>query len=221
MADVNNATNNSLNKEIYYVDIDNHDINKKVKINYKNIEYCEMTVINSEQSLLEGFFSFFSNYEHGINDTDSVILAFASDKNQELYEVKKSNPTDICKLNIDYKYYSYGCCPEMPKSILFDKYYLSYIEPKQNDKNKKYELKTLSKLFNSYTKQKNIKLFASKYNSTYFNIHCDTILFGICKIQYDGQNSSRFVIAYDKTLLDKDMIKTMIKDIFIDKKNAS
>jgi hypothetical protein len=216
------------NIDIRYIDSDIHGTTKKLKINCSNTEYCEMTAITKKLSLFDEIFSFFSGYEHDIGHADNIILEFNSDKSNndsELCEIKKSNinSSELCEMensDIEYNYYSYGCCPEIPKSILFDRYYLSYVEPNYNSEKGIYELKTLDKLFNSYLKQKSIKLFPSKYNSIYYNIHSDTILFGICKIQYGGKNSSRFVIAYDKTILDKNMIKTIIKDIFIDKKNT-
>jgi hypothetical protein len=172
-----------------------------------------MTIINNQYSLLEGIFSlFYEDYEHKITNNDSIILEF----NSELYQITKTS--DISS-NINCKYYSYGINQDIKKTILFEEQYLSNIEPQYDITKKSYKLKSISKLFEKYCKLKNIKLYPSIYNTLYYNIYNDFISFGICKIEYIGKETSRFIIGYDKTLLDKSKIITIIKNIFIDVKN--
>lgn len=83
---------------ISYVKTDIHGKSEKLKINHSNIEYCEMTAITKELSFFNEIFSFFSNYEHDIENADNVILEFNSNKSNndsELCEIKKSETTGL------------------------------------------------------------------------------------------------------------------------------
>jgi hypothetical protein len=185
----------------------------KYLYNDNNIAFCSMTVINSV-STIEKIFSFFINNEHTISKNDSIILDFDSD----IYELIET--TETIK-DLKFNYYDFGTFTHFPKSIVYNlsnyefknDFYLSYNEPFFDD-DKKIYFQNFN-IFKEYCNLHHINIIESRYNCTYHNIHTKELSFCICKL-YECSNSSKLLIAYDKTLIDKTKIITIIKNIFIE-----
>ena len=184
----------------------------KYLYNDNNIGFCSMTVINSV-STIEKVFSFFIHSEHTISKNDSIILDFDSD----IYELTEtSDPNKDLKFN----YYDFGKFTHFPKSIVYnlsnykskDDFYLSYNEPFFDD-DKQIYFQNFN-IFKEYCNLHHVNIIESQYNCTYHNIHTTELSFCICKL-YECFHSSKLLIAYDKTLIDKTKIITIIKNIFI------
>ena len=165
-------------------------------------------------------------------DKDKDLLRQDKDK-QNNYTIENSN---ICELNLEtqlsvelnYNYYSYGhCSTKFPKNIksihmtnITKIIYLSYIEPYVSNGilNEKY----ISSIFHQkkINIENNFKLATTSYYAcSYVNIFNDTIAFGICKIKYSGDKISKYVIAYDSELLDKNKIMDIVRTIFLKSKH--
>ena len=182
-------------------------IQKTNTINDENINFCSMTVINSVSSIKKVINFFFTN-EYTISKNDSIILDFDS----ELYELSESS---MSINQLEFNYYSFGILPHFPKSIIYkseDKFFLSYNEPLYNN-NKEIYTQNLD-IFKKYCNLHHEKIITSRYNAIYHNIYTSKISFGICKL-YESSHSSKLLIAYDKTLIDKNKIITIIKNIFL------
>jgi hypothetical protein len=186
---------------------------KKYIIDILNIKYCTCTIIyNESQDLMvqtSRFLNWFG-YENKIVPTDTIIL----EHDNQIIELDSKY---IIDKDIKYKYFSYGISADIfPKSIqkeITDRknLYLSYIEPELLDN--KYINKYIKKVFIKYPQKVNHK--SSEYCSTYSNIYNDTIVLGITKINYSNNNSSRYAIGYDSTILDFEEVKSILKEIFI------
>ena len=186
---------------------------KKYIIDILNIKYCTCTIIyNESQDLIvkaSRFLNWFG-YENKIVPTDTIIL----ENDNQIIELDSKYQIDK---DIEYKYFSYGISGDIfPKSIQKEmsnkkKFYLSYIEPELLDS--KYINKYIKKVFIKYPQK--VKHESSEYSSTYSNIYNDTIGLGITKINYSNNNSSRYAIGYDSTILDFEEVKSILKEIFI------
>jgi hypothetical protein len=190
---------------------------KDYNINLSNIKYFTFVVINNEPSIWETLInSLSSNYEHLISNTDSLVIEFES----ELIDLAESVDNE----NIECKFYSYGIQPFLPKRICSkDKYilsrplYLSLIESELDKKHNKYKLSYLIPLFSKYNLENKTWQDESYYNCVYYNIYTENISFGICKFKYSGEKTSKYIIAYDTTILDKTSLIIILKNIFIKK----
>lgn len=185
---------------------------KKYIIDILNIKYCTFTIIyNESQDLIVKASRFFNcSGEYTVIPTDTLIL----EHDNQIIELDLKYVIDK---NIEYKYFSYGISSDIfPKSIQKEmsnkrKFYLSYIEPELLDS--KYTNKYVKKVFIKFPQKVNNE--PSKYCSTYGNIYNDTIGLGITKINCTNNNSSRYAIGYDSTILDFEEVKSILKEIFI------
>lgn len=200
------------------IDVDTHIIDmsneKKYTIDLSNIKYCTITIIYNESEDIFVKASRFFNWsgENKIILTDTIIL----EHENETIELDL-NPNYSNNKIIEYKYYSYGVSPEIfPKSIIKEKintkkFYLSFIEPELIAN--QYKNKYSGQIFRNYPQKQ--KYHESYYCSTYGNIYNDKIAFGISKISYTSNKSSRYIVGYDSTILDFEDVKSIIKEIFI------
>lgn len=192
-------------------------INKNLySIDKENIKYCIITIIHEELSVFNQIYKLFSNnYEHIVTETDKMILEIDS----EIYELN-----DIkCKDFFEFSYSEYGFSPNMfPKKIRekknnkkFDnKIYLSFIEPSYDEKKSQYTCDFTP----IYVNYQNFKKDSSYYNIIYQNIFTKNIDLSIVKVKYDGELTSKYIVAYNTKYLDKEKIFTILKKIFIGKK---
>ena len=183
----------------------------KYNVNVDNIKYCTITVIHNQLSMWKKIFKLFdANYEHCISLSDSIVIEIEN----ELFDLDNLNKSECSFVNIECNYYSFGIQPFFPKSIddkNISSFYLSLIEPEYNNEKNKYYSKHLNKLFDKYFENKNM-IDASLYNCVYYNIHTENIVFGICKIKYTGETTSKYVIAYDNSIT-KQKVIIIIKKI--------
>ncbi len=186
----------------------------KLNIDLDNIKYCTMTIIHNNPSIFENLFKLWtSDYEHNISSSDSIVLEIGG----ELFDLNNSNclnETKSLENNIKCDYYSFGIQPFLPKSIKIknlQSFYLSLIESEYNDEKKHYYCKYLNQLFQNYSTNKNW-IDSSIYNCVYYNIHSLNIVFGISKVKYVGEKTSRYIIAYDN-LIPKEIVIVVIKKI--------
>ena len=212
----------------FIIDILPNNLSNKInyKINYPNINYCTLTIIKNKKSLWNKMINLLSIDND--NKQDHIMINLDSDLdldsilvNLELeFESKVSIITEssISIPYINFEYYPHGCFRGMPKIITIlqqEPLYLYYIEPKFNKIYYKYILLTLIKLFGPYNKLKKRCLDSSYYNSTHFDINTNEIIFGICKINNLYDDKIKFIIAYNKKILNKDDITIILKNIFI------
>ena len=185
--------------------------NQKIFItNISDIKYCDITIVfNKSDNLLVEMSRFFnwSGENTQIQNSDTIILEY----DDKMIEFKSTYQSDN---NIIYKYYSFGSSPYIiPKSIIKevnDKFYLSYIEPTllNND----YINTHVNDIFAKYPNK--ISKIPSCYCCAYRNIYDGTIAFGITKINNSNNKSSRYAIGYDKSILNLEEVKSIIKEIF-------
>ena len=169
-----------------------------------------MTIVQNELSYYEKFSKLFSsNFEHKITNTDTIILEIDS----ELYEL--NNIIDTENNLIEFKYYSYGYYSNIfPKSISNNnnlKFYLKFIEPTYEQIKTQYYILDFTNIFIKYG---NFIKDASNYNITYKNIFTNNIDFAIMKVKYNGEITSKYIIAYNSEYINKEIIFIILKKIF-------
>ena len=183
-------------------------------IDLPNIKYCTLTIIFNET---ENIFTQISRYfnisgENTIISTDTIII----EKDSDVIEFNKNN---IINNMIKFNYYSYGVSSNIiPKSIVKKNnspFYLSLIESAydqiNDETNEKY--KYIRDLFVNYSQKINHDI--TFYTCVYKNIYNNKICFGVTKIKYTSDKTSKYIIGYDKNLLDFEEVKSIIKEIFI------
>ena len=174
--------------------------------------------------LANNFLEDYHRLKNEIHKSDTIILELESG----LFEINKNNEECVknneeCVKNneeIEYKYYSYGYLPEIfPKSISKNKnfkFYLNYIEPEFIESFKNYKLVGLSKIFTAcdLLKKNSLKIDSSCNNFIYKNIFTDNVCLSLCKIKYQGELTSKYIIAFDSEILNSDDIIDIFSNIF-------
>lgn len=181
------------------------------KFDSENIKYCIMTIIQNEISLFEYFLkSFTENYEHKIVSNDTIILEFDG----ELYELNSININNNF-INIIYENngYLYDIFPKMiiGNKMLIPDINLIFIEPIYDKKIKC----LISNSTDIYKKFGNFTKDISYYNVSYKNANTNKINLSFMKVKYNGEKTSKYIIAYDYKFLDKEKIFMILKKIFL------